>query len=128
MNTETVRLDKWLWAARFFKTRSLASQAVSGGKVHLNNARVKPARGVNPGDMLQITRGHVEFTVKVVALSGKRGPAAVAQQLYEETEESIANREENRELRRALNLSHSPPAKKPNKKDRRKIKSFIRKI
>ncbi len=128
MNTENVRLDKWLWAARFFKTRSLASQAVSGGKVHLNDARVKPARGVSPGDMLQITKGHLEFIVKVLALSDKRGPATKAQLLYEETEESVAKREESRELRRALNLSHSPPAKKPNKKDRRKIKSFIRKI
>lgn len=128
MSTEKVRIDKWLWAARFFKTRSMASQAVSGGKVHLNDSRIKPARTVSPGDMLQITKGHLEFHVKVVALSDKRGPASQAQLLYEETEESIAVREENRELRKALNLSHNPPATKPNKRDRRKIKTFIRKI
>ncbi len=124
----TVRIDKWLWASRFFKTRSMASQAVSGGKVHLNGSRVKPARAVAVGDMLLITRGHLEFHVKVLALSEKRGPAVKARELYEETAESVAKREADRDMRRALNVSHNPPASKPNKRDRRKIKAFIRKL
>ena len=124
---EKVRLDKWLWAARFFKTRSRAAQAVNGGKVHLNGSRVKAARAVNLGDDLLISRGNVEFKVKVMGLSLYRRPAVEAQLLYEEYEESILAREENRDLRRMFNASHSAPAKKPNKRDRRKIKEFVRK-
>lgn len=126
-DTHRVRIDKWLWASRFFKTRSTASQAVGGGKVHLNGNRVKASRTVAIGDMLLISRGQVEFHVKVIGLSEKRGAAVQARELYEETAESIARREEEREIRRVLNLSHNPPATKPNKRDRRKIKSFIRK-
>ncbi len=124
---EKVRLDKWLWAARFFKTRSRAAQAVNGGKVHLNGSRVKAARAVNVGDDLLVSRGNVEFKVKVMGLSLYRRPAVEAQLLYEEYEESILAREENRDLRRMFNTSHSAPAKKPNKRDRRKIKEFVRK-
>ncbi|OEU59030.1 MAG: RNA-binding protein [Desulfobulbaceae bacterium S3730MH12] len=124
---EKVRLDKWLWAARFFKTRSRAAQAVNGGKVHLNGSRVKAARAVNVGDDLLVSRGNVEFKVKVMGLSLYRRPAVEAQLLYEEYEESILAREENRDLRRMFNASHSAPAKKPNKRDRRKIKEFVRK-
>ncbi len=123
----TIRLDKWLWAARFFKTRSRAAQAVNGGKVHLNGSRVKAARAVNVGDDLLVSRGNVEFKVKVMGLSLYRRPAVEAQLLYEEYEESILAREENRDLRRMFNASHSGPAKKPNKRDRRKIKEFVRK-
>ncbi len=124
---EKVRLDKWLWAARFFKTRSRAAQAVNGGKVHLNGSRVKAARAVNVGDDLLVSRGNVEFKIKVMGLSLYRRPAVEAQLLYDEYEESILAREENRELRRMFNVSHSAPAKKPNKRDRRKIKEFVRK-
>jgi len=124
---EKVRLDKWLWAARFFKTRSRAAQAVNGGKVHLNGNRVKAARVVNAGDELVISRGNVEFRIKVLALSLYRRPAVEARLLYEESEESIIAREEKRELRKLFNMSHSAPAKKPGKRDRRKIKEFIRK-
>jgi len=124
---EKIRLDKWLWAARFFKTRSRAAQAVNGGKVHLNGSRVKAARAVNVGDDLLVSRGNVEFKVKVMGLSLYRRPAVEAQLLYEEYEESILAREENRDLRRMFNASHSGPAKKPNKRDRRKIKEFVRK-
>jgi len=124
---EKIRLDKWLWAARFFKTRSRAAQAVNGGKVHLNGSRVKAARAVNVGDELVVSRGHVEFKVKVMGLSLYRRPAVEARLLYEEYEESILAREENRELRRMFNVSNSAPAKKPNKRDRRKIKEFVRK-
>ncbi len=123
----TVRLDKWLWAARFFKTRSLAAKAVNGGRVHLNGARVKAARAVKIGDDLFITRGEVEFRVKVLGLSLYRRPAVEARLLYEEYEESIKAREEKRELRRMFNAGFSSPSKKPGKRDRRKIKEFVRK-
>ena len=89
MTEEKVRIDKWLWAARFFKTRSMAAQAVSGGKVHLNGARIKPARIVQKGDELRIRRGEVEFVVIVQDIADRRGPAREAQLLYEETEASI---------------------------------------
>lgn len=126
-SSEGVRVDKWLWAARFFKTRSIASQAVSGGKVHLNGARVKPARAVKEGDELVISKGPYVFQVRVLALSGKRGPATTARLLYEEDEESIAQRERQREMNRLVNAGHNPPVQKPGKRDRRKIKEFLRK-
>ncbi len=124
---EKLRIDKWLWAARFFKTRSLAAKAVNGGKVHLNGSRIKAARAVNIGDMLLVTRGHVECKIKIMGLNSYRRPAIEAQLLYEEDEESIRAREEQRQLRRLFNVSHSTPDKKPNKRDRRKIKEFVRK-
>ncbi len=122
-----LRIDKWLWAARFFKTRSLAAKAVNGGKVRLNGSRIKAARTVNIGDMLLVTRGHVECKIKIMGLNLYRRPAVEAQLLYEEDEESIRAREEQRQLRRLFNVSHSTPDKKPNKRDRRKIKEFVRK-
>ena len=124
---ERIRIDKWLWTARFFKTRSLASAAVNGGKVHLGGNRVKASRPVGVGMVLTITRGVVEFEVTILGINQQRRPAVEAQLLYEESEASRVKREENRELRRALNVSHSPPAKKPSKRDRRKIKEFVRK-
>jgi ribosome-associated heat shock protein Hsp15 len=128
-NVDTkVRIDKWLWAARFFKTRSMAAKAVSGGHVHLNGIRVKAAKGVGVGDELCITRNKIEFTVIVLGLSTRRGPASVAQTLYEETEASIAAREKQREERRLFRLGNTlAPSKRPSKKDRRLIKSFTRK-
>ncbi len=122
-----VRLDKWLWAARFFKTRSMATAAVGGGKVHLNGSRTKPARNVAIGDSLVINTGHEEFQVKVLAVSGTRRPAREAQLLYHEDEESVRRREEEREMRRLLHASGMVPARRPDKRDRRKIKSFLRK-
>lgn len=121
-----LRIDKWLWAARFFKTRSLAAEAVAGGKVHVNGQRVKPARDVKPGDELRITRGNDDLTVIVRALSHQRGPAKIAATLYEETEASIAAREANREMRRYTAEGMQAPAARPSKKDRRKIIRFIR--
>jgi ribosome-associated heat shock protein Hsp15 len=126
-NIESIRLDKWLWAARFFKTRSQASQAVNGGKVHLNGNRIKAARTVTIGDNLEITRGVVEFSVKVLGTSKYRRPAVEAQLLYEESEESIEKREKNRMMRKMNRAGYSAPAKRPGKRDRRKIKSFTRK-
>lgn len=122
-----IRLDKWLWAARFFKTRSLASQAVGGGKVHLNGARTKAARNVAAGDELTIVIGQEEFRVTVLAVSGTRRPAPEARLLYHEAEESRMAREEQRELRRLQHAGIAAPARRPDKRDRRKIKSFIRK-
>ena len=128
MTEEKVRIDKWLWAARFFKTRSMAAQAVSGGKVHVNGARVKPARAVLVGDEFRIRRGEVEFTVIVQGISGKRRPAKEAQILYEETETSILQREEMRHKKRmeAAGKMYGP-MKRPDKKARRQIRSFTRK-
>lgn len=122
-----VRLDKWLWAARFFKTRSLATQAISGGKVRLNDIRIRPAKNAAVGDNLLIVIGHEEYRVTILALSGIRRPAQEARLLYHESEESLTKREEQRELRRLLHTGMAAPAKRPDKRDRRKIKSFIRK-
>ena len=122
-----VRLDKWLWAARFFKTRSLASKAVSGGHVHLNGRRVKPSRMIQGGEQLLIKRGSEVYTVNVLALSSRRGPAKVAQTLYEEIEESRVRREQAREERRLIKAPASRPEGRPDKRDRRKIRKFLRK-
>jgi len=117
-----VRLDIWLWAARFFKTRSLARQAIEGGKIAVNDAAAKPARGVHVGDRLSIRRGEEAFVVDVVALSEQRGPAAVAQALYRETEASRTSREALREQRR---MQGPPgPASKPDKRARRLIRAL----
>ena len=123
-----MRIDKWLWAARFFKTRSIATQAVSGGKVHVNGARVKPARAVLVGDEFRIRRGEVEFVIIVQGVSGKRRPAKEAQLLYEETEASMLQREEMRQKKRmeAAGKMYGP-MKRPDKKARRQIRSFTRK-
>ena len=117
-----VRLDIWLWAARFFKTRSLARQAIEGGKIAVNDAAAKPARAVHVGDRLSIRRGEEAFVVDVVALSEQRGPAAVAQALYRETEASRSSREALREQRR---MQGPPgPASKPDKRARRLIRAL----
>ena len=121
---ERIRIDKWLWAARFFKTRSLASAAVDGGKVLLNDIRVKPAKEIKTGDMLNISVGQMRWVVVVRGLAEKRGPACVAQQLYEETEASCAAREA---LRDQARLSSEPGATirgRPTKRDRRRIDRF----
>ena len=124
---DTVRIDKWLWAARFFKTRSQASQAVSGGHVTLNGNRVKASRSVQAGDMLLVRRDFLEFTIKIVELSERRGPASVAQTLYEETADSVNKREALAEQRRILRLQGTPPERRPEKHERRKIRRFLKK-
>lgn len=122
-----VRIDKWLWAARFFKTRALASQAVVGGRVHLNGERVKPARAIKPDDELRITKGHDEFVVIVSALHDRRGPASLARTLYDETEASIEARQNAREQRRLMaTIGPALPERRPGKRDRRLIRKFIR--
>jgi ribosome-associated heat shock protein Hsp15 len=123
-----VRLDKWLWAARFFKTRSIATQSVAGGKVHCNGKRVKPAKEVQIGDELRIHKGAYEFIIVVLDLNDKRRPAKEAALLYEETDESIAAREKVRGEKKILRLGAEQfgPVKKPGKRDRRLIRSFTR--
>jgi ribosome-associated heat shock protein Hsp15 len=124
---DPVRLDKWLWAARFFKTRSLASKAAAGGKIFLNGQRSKPSKGVAVGDTLCIHKGQQEFTIIIDGLSARRGPATVARELYSETEESMIKREQQSQERSLFYAGQSLPAKRPGKRDRRKIKEFIRK-
>lgn len=120
-----VRIDKWLWAARFFKTRALASAAVSGGHVQVSGSRVKPSRNVQVGNRLQIRRGDELFEIDVLALSEHRGPAKEAALLYAETEESQARREAARELRKQIGGPMARPEGRPDKRDRKKIRQFI---
>lgn len=123
---EKLRIDKWLWAARFYKTRSIASDAVNGGKVHLNNERVKAAKAVKVGDVLKIRKGNDAWTVRIVSLFEKRRQASLAQTMYEETEESIKQREEGQASRRAMNAGMVATSRRPSKKDRRHIIRFKR--
>lgn len=120
------RIDKWLWAARLFKTRPLAASAVKGGKVHLNSQRVKPGAVLKYGDCIAVTRGAETMTLIVQLLADKRGPASVAQQLYIETEQSQRLREQARAQRRLLAAQMPAPARRPNKKQRRHIIRFQR--
>ncbi len=119
-----VRLDRWLWAARFFKTRALAADAVNGGKVHLAGQRVKAARSVKIGDCYEIQRGFERLEIVVQALSARRGPASEAQQLYAETEASIQRREQEREQRRLAALARPRTEGRPTKQQRRQIHRF----
>lgn len=119
MSDERIRLDKWLWAARFFKTRSLAAEAVSGGKVHVNEQRVKPARAINVGDVLEIRRGLDELVVVVEGLSDRRGPAKVAALLYCETADSIAEREERTAQRKFERMGVRVDGHRPSSRERR---------
>jgi ribosome-associated heat shock protein Hsp15 len=123
---DRVRIDKWLWAARFYKTRSQATEAVDGGKVEVNGGRAKPAKEIRVGDELRIRLGPYEHLVMVRALSDRRGPASVAQTLYEETPESIAARERLREQHRLAPARFVYEEKgRPTKKDRRTLAAFI---
>ena len=120
--TESMRVDKWLWAARFFKTRSIAKDAIEGGKVHLNGERVKVSKEIRIGMELTIRQGFEQKTVQIKALSAVRDGAPIAQQLYEETEVSIARRELLSSQRKLHNLAR--PEHRPSKKDRRDINRF----
>ncbi len=119
-----VRLDKWLWAARFFKTRSLAKAAIDGGKVHLERQRVKVSKEIAVGDTLQIRQGWDEKVVTVLRLSDQRRSAAEAQLLYQETADSVARREEQALARKAAGGMIDRPAQRPNKQQRRQIHRF----
>jgi ribosome-associated heat shock protein Hsp15 len=119
-----VRIDKWLWAARFFKTRSLAAQAVDGGKVKLNGERAKPSKELKPGDELQILADELTWTINVVALSGRRGPAEAARRLYAENEASLARRQAAIEMRRLEAVAVRGEGGRPTKRNRRLIRRF----
>lgn len=122
--TEAVRVDKWLWAARFYKTRSLAAQAVGGGRVQVNGERVKPARGLKPGDILVVNKLGFEYEVRVRALSGRRGPASQAQTLYDETPDSQRKRRELSEQHKMAAALAPRPARRPDKKARRQLRQL----
>ena len=121
---EKVRIDKWLWAARFFKTRSLATEAVDGGKVDVNGARVKPAKLIGAGDEVRVRVGAQLFVVKVKDTAERRGPASAARELYDETPDSAAARERANEQHRLAAQSFDFDDGRPNKKDRREIQRF----
>ena len=119
-----LRIDSWLWAARFFKTRTLAKHACELGRVQCNGQMVKPARDVRPGDMLRVTNDGGEFEVEVLALSDIRGPAAVAQTLYRETDASREARAKAAAERKAMREFETLPEGRPSKRDRRRIIQF----
>ncbi len=123
--SDTVRLDKWLWAARFFKTRSVSQENIELGRVRMNGTRLKPGKVVRVGDVLEITRGSEQFVVKVTALSGTRGSATVAAGLYEETAESIAKRALVKENSKLIPVPYETHKGRPTKRDGRRIRSFI---
>jgi ribosome-associated heat shock protein Hsp15 len=123
---ERVRIDKWLWAARFFKTRGDATEAVLGGRVHVNGARVKPARELRGGETLDVRNGDVRWTVVVRGLADRRGPASIAATLYEETPESIAARQLHAADRRLARPPGADLGARPTKQARRRIDALRR--
>jgi ribosome-associated heat shock protein Hsp15 len=123
---DEARIDRWLWAARFYRTRTAATDAVAGGRVHLNGARVKPAKDVRPGDTLEVTIGDTRREVVVVAVAERRGPASLAQSLYEETPDSIARREQRAADRRFARPLGADLGARPTKQDRRRLEALRR--
>lgn len=122
-NLESQRLDKWLWAARFYKTRQLAGEAVTGGKVHVNGQRSKPGKLIQPGTEIEISKNHHRWLITVVALNAQRRPAKEACLLYEEDPQSFATRQAEVALKRAESDSR-PVTERPNKKQRRAMDQF----
>jgi ribosome-associated heat shock protein Hsp15 len=120
----SVRIDKWLWAARFFKTRALAARACDLGRIHANGQPAKPSRDVHVGDLLLVRNEGGEFQIEVLLLSGVRGPATVAQTLYRETDASQEARRRLTEERKALQQFETLPESRPSKRDRRLINRF----
>jgi ribosome-associated heat shock protein Hsp15 len=123
---ESVRVDKWLWAARFFKTRSAATDAVAGGRVHVNGVRVKPAREIRPTDTVEVTVGDMRWTVVVRGVADRRGSATVAATLYDETEESRSDRERRAAERKLARPPGADLGGRPTKQDRRRIEALRR--
>jgi ribosome-associated heat shock protein Hsp15 len=123
---ESIRIDRWLWAARFFKTRAAATEAVLGGRVHLNDERVKPAKEVRAGDTVEVRVGERTWTVTVRSVAERRGPARVAAALYEETPESVAERERQSEERRLARPPGADLGARPTKQARRRIDALRR--
>ncbi len=125
-SAEAVRLDRWLWAARFFKTRRLASDAIRSGHVEVDGVRAKPARAVRQGQMITVRKGPQVFEVVVAGLAEQRGPASVAQGLYAETEASQVRRAEQREAMRLAAAAQPRPAHRPERRDRRELAALKR--
>jgi ribosome-associated heat shock protein Hsp15 len=123
---DAVRVDRWLWAARLYKTRGAATEAVVGGRVHVNGERVKAAKDVRPGDRLEVTQGDVRRTLVVVALADKRGSASVAATLYDETPESIELRKRRAMERRLARPLGADLGARPTKQDRRRLEALRR--
>lgn len=123
-DSANVRLDLWLWAARFFRTRSLAKHAIETGKVEVDGQRAKASRGVRAGDSLRIVRGDEVFEISVLALSDQRGPASIAHTLYAESDASKARRAETLATLRAARAGYQPPESKPDKRARRLIRAL----
>ena len=121
---DTMRIDKWLWAARFYKTRALATRAVTGGKVHMNGERIKPARKLAPGDRLVIRKGQYQFDITVEQLGAQRRPATEARTLYSESEESAATRQALYRERKLQGVSAHQRERRPDKRTRRLIHRF----
>ena len=124
---DKVRLDKWLWAARFFKTRAMATEAINGGHVHLNGARPKPSRTLVVGDELTIQKGQDSFEITVLLLADKRGPASIARELFAEDEQGRQKRAQLAEQRRLESAANPHQQRRPDKKGRRQIIRFINK-
>jgi len=122
-----VRLDKWLWAARFYKTRALAVEAINGGHVRLNGQRAKPGAQLQIGDQVTVRKQSLTFELRVRELSQRRGPASVAQQLYAEDADSVARREAELAARKEQARFNPGPGRKPDKRERRKIIRFVNK-
>ncbi|RKQ39471.1 ribosome-associated heat shock protein Hsp15 [Enterobacter sp. R1(2018)] len=123
-SSEGIRLDKWLWAARFYKTRAVAREMIEGGKVHYNGQRSKPSKTVELNAMLTLRQGNDERTVKVLGLTDQRRPATEAVQLYEETAESLEKREKMAQARKTNSLTMPHPDRRPDKKERRDLMKF----
>lgn len=121
-----VRIDKWLWAARFYKTRSIAKTAIEGGKVYYNGNRTKVSKEIQVGDTIRVRQGYDEKTVTVAAISDRRGNATLAATLYLETQESVDAREAARQARKAAGLGAQIHSERPNKQQRRKLQQFKR--
>ena len=127
MSLESTRLDKWLWAARFFKTRALATAAVNGGKVHARGQALKPSRAVKIDDCFEVRRGYEIFEIVVTGINDRRGSASAAQLMYRETASSVVRRQAEAEKRKLAAMQRPQTEGRPNKKQRRQIRQFIEK-
>jgi ribosome-associated heat shock protein Hsp15 len=124
MANEGIRIDKWLWTSRFFKTRSLATDAVNGGKVHLNGQRVKAGRTVKTGDVLSIQKDSVHYEVTITGINKTRRPAKEARLTYEESEDSRKRREQELQIKKLASASRPVPQRKPGKREREQLRQF----
>jgi ribosome-associated heat shock protein Hsp15 len=127
VSVDNVRLDKWLWAARFYKTRALATAAVNGGKVHARGQSVKPSRAVRIGDCLEVRRSYESFEIVVTGINERRGSASAAQLMYRETASSVLRRQAEAEKRKLAMMQRPQTTGRPDKKQRRQIRRFIEK-